>query len=205
MTGRAGTALLAETADRVGLTTALSRLVGACRSWRNNPGKVIRDLVVMLADGGDALRHLQVLVGQPELFGAVASPSTANRTITALADDELAVERIDAARRRARARAWASGAAPPVVAAVERGEVTDEPLCLDFDATLITAHADGKDGAAPTYKRGFGFHPLGCWLDRGDGTGEALAGMLRSGNAGSVRHEVARVEWDSSKGGRLMP
>jgi hypothetical protein len=56
---------------------------------------------------------------------------------------------------------------------------------MDFDATLITAHSDDKDRAAPTYKHGFGFHPLGCWLDRGDGTGEALAAMLRPGNAGS--------------------
>jgi hypothetical protein len=43
---------------------------------------------------------------------------------------------------------------------------------VDFDATLITAHSDDKDGAAPTYKRTWGFHPFGCWLDRGDGTGE---------------------------------
>jgi hypothetical protein len=186
MTGRSGTALLAETADRIGLTAGLSRSVGGCRSWiEHDPGKVIRDLVVMLADGGDALRHLKVLDGQPQLFGDVASPATANRTIVALAADELAVERIDVARRRARATAWAAGAPPPVVAAAARGEQVDEPLCVDFDATLITAHADGKDGAAPTYKRTFGFHPLGCWLDRGDGTGEALAAMLRPGNAGS--------------------
>jgi DDE family transposase len=51
-------------------------------------------------------------------------------------------------------------------------------------ATLVEAHSD-KQGAAPTYKHGFGFHPLGCWLDRGDGTGEALAMILRPGNAGS--------------------
>jgi hypothetical protein len=77
-------------------------------------------------------------------------------------------------------------------------------LCVDFDATLITAHSDDKDGAAPTYKRGWGFHPLGSWLDRGDGTGEALAAMLRPGNAGSVRHEVARVEWTHRREVRLM-
>jgi hypothetical protein len=185
MTGLSGTALLAETADRIGLTGGLSRSVGRCRSWiAHDPGKVVRDLVVMLAHGGDALRHLKILDGQPELFGTVASPATVNRTIVALGNDELVVERIAVARRRARRRAWAAGAAPPVVAAA-RGEPVDEPLCMDFDATLITAHADDKDGAAPTYKRGFGFHPLGCWLDRGDGTGEALAAMLRPGNAGS--------------------
>lgn len=185
MTGRAGTALLAETADRTGLTAGLSRAVGGCRSWqRHDPGKVVRDLVVMLADGGDALRHLAVLDGQRELFGDVASPATANRTIVALSDDERVVERIDAARRAARATAWDT-APPPVVAAAAQGAPVDEPLCIDFDATLITAHSDDKDGAAPTYKRGFGFHPLGCWLDRGDGTGEALAAMLRPGNAGA--------------------
>ena len=52
---------------------------------------------------------------------------------------------------------------------------------IDLDATLVSAHSD-KEQAAPTYKRGFGFHPLLAYLDA---TGEALAGMLRPGNAGS--------------------
>jgi hypothetical protein len=66
---------------------------------------VLHDVVVMLADDGDALRHMKFLDGQSELFGAVASPATTNRTIVAVADDELAVERLDAARRRARVAA----------------------------------------------------------------------------------------------------
>jgi hypothetical protein len=185
-TGRTGTALLAEAADRLGLTAALSTAVGGCRSWLlHDPGKVVRDLVVTLADGGDALRHMAVLRGQPELFGEVASPATVNRTIVALAEDELVVEQLAHARLAARTTAWHAGAAPPVVAAAACGEVPDEPLCLDFDATLLEVHSDDKDGAAPTYQRGFGFHPLGCWLDRGDGTGEALAALLRPGNAGA--------------------
>ena len=80
MTGRAGTALLGRVADRVGLTDGLSQAIGRCRSWtEHDPGKVVRDLVLMLADGGDALRHLKVLEGQVELFGEVASaaPPTA--------------------------------------------------------------------------------------------------------------------------------
>jgi hypothetical protein len=64
---------------------------------------VLRDVVVMLADDGDALRLHEVLDGQSELFGAVASPATTNRTIVAAAD-ELAVERLDAAHRRWRPR-----------------------------------------------------------------------------------------------------
>ena len=188
MTGRAGTALLAEVADTIGLTSGLQRTVNGCRSWTDHaPGKVVRDLLVMLADGGDALRHLKVLGGEDQevLFGPVASAATANRTIVALADDELVVERLAVARKAARARAWHLGGAPPVVAAALAGQRPDEPLCIDLDATLITAHCDDKDGAAVTYKKGWGFHPLLAYLDRGDGLGESLGGQLRPGNAGS--------------------
>lgn len=159
----------------------------------HEPGKVVRDLVVTLADGGDALRHLAVLGGEDQqpLLGPVASPATANRTVVALADDELVVERLAAARKAARLRVWATGGAPPVVAQAWAAQADPtvaapaEPLAIDLDATLITAHSDDKDGAAPTYKRGFGFHPLLAYLDRGDGCGEALAGVLRPGNAGA--------------------
>lgn len=186
MTGRAGTGLLAETADTLGLTAALRAAADGCRSWSQHPpGKVIRDLVLVLADGGDTLRHLGALGGEDQrvLFGDVASAATACRTVAALADDELAVTRLAAARRSMRVRSWEVGGAPPVVAAARRGETPAEPLAIDLDATLITAHCDDKDGAAPTYKRGFGFHPLLAYLDRGDGLGESLGGQLRSGNA----------------------
>ena len=52
---------------------------------------------------------------------------------------------------------------------------------LDLDATIVLSHSE-KEAAAPTWKHTFGFHPLLCFLDA---TGEALAGMLRPGNAGS--------------------
>jgi hypothetical protein len=56
---------------------------------------------------------------------------------------------------------------------------------VDVDATLVTAHSD-KEHAAPTFKRGYGFHPLCAFVDHGpDGTGEPLSVMLRAGNAGS--------------------
>ena len=188
VTGRAGTGLLAEVADTLGLTAALEDAVNGCRSWTDHaPGKVVRDLLLVLADGGDTLRHLKTLDGDDQrvLFGAVASPATANRTVVALAEDELVVERLATTRKAARARAWAHGGAPPVVAAAGAGERPAAPLCVDLDATLVTAHSDDKDGAAVTYKRGWGFHPLMAFLDRGDGLGESLAGMLRPGNAGS--------------------
>jgi hypothetical protein len=54
-------------------------------------------------------------------------------------------------------------------------------LVIDMDATLVTASSD-KEGAAPTWKKGYGFHPLGAWLAN---TRECLAMQLRPGNAGS--------------------
>jgi hypothetical protein len=129
--------------------------------------------VVMLADGGDAVSDLATLRDQPELFGQVCSTPTAWRILAEeLPDDLRGIAALWSALARVREQAWELGAAPVV------------PLILDVDATLIDAHSD-KQGAAPTYKQGFGFHPLGCWLDRGDGTGEALAGILRPGNAGA--------------------
>ncbi len=72
------------------------------------------------------------------------------------------------ARAAARAAVWAAGGAP-------------RSVTIDIDATLVDAHSDKQD-AAPAYKKGFGFHPLGAWCDE---TGEFLAGALRPGNAGA--------------------
>jgi hypothetical protein len=59
--------------------------------------------------------------------------------------------------------------------------VRPETITLDIDATLVASHSD-KELASGTYKGGFGFHPLCCYLDETD---EALAAILRPGNAGS--------------------
>jgi hypothetical protein len=148
---------------------------------------VLADLSLMLADGGTRLRHLEVLRGQPGLFGKVASVPTATRTLAALADHDAikgTLGALDAARAKVRERAWQLGALPAPVAAAAAGDDVG-PLCIDLDATLVVAHSDDKDGAAKTYKRTWGFHPMTAWLDRGDGTGEALAIELRKGNAGA--------------------
>ena len=164
----AGTGLLAELADRSGLTEALSVAMDDCGiSWHtHDPGVVLTHMAVAIADGADCLSKLAVLRNQEVLFGLVASHATAWRAIEAV--DAVELRRIDVARATARATVWAAGAAPATVT-------------LDFDATLVDAHSDKQD-AAPTYKRGFGFHPLGVWCDE---TGEALAAMLRPGNAGA--------------------
>jgi DDE family transposase len=168
--GHAGAALLRELADWVGLTAALG--------WRGPQGRrhpdaaVLRDLAVMLADGGDCLSDLAVLRDQPALFGQVASTPTAWRVLERTACDPDGLARLRAARAHARARAWAAGGDPDV-----------ELLIIDADATLVLAQTDAKEGAAGTYKHSFGFAPLLAYLDRGQAPGEPLAGLLRPGNA----------------------
>jgi len=65
------------------------------------------------------------------------------------------------------------------------GISAERPLVIDVDATLVNVHSE-KEGAAPTFKKGFGYHPLTAWFDHGpDGGGECAALVLRPGNAGS--------------------
>jgi hypothetical protein len=171
----AGAVLLGECADRLGLTGALSVGLGGLRQRRggHDPGRVVRDLAVMLADGGDALCDLRTLRDQPALFGAVASDATAWRVIDAICEHGL-LDALRSARARARDRAFALGARPAGA------------LVIDIDATLVTAHSD-KVATAGTYKGGFGFHPLLGYLDCPDleAGGQALGGLLRPGNAGA--------------------
>jgi hypothetical protein len=171
--GHAGAALLRALADRLGLTSVLGwRVPAGDRRHRHSDAVVLRDLAVMLADGGDCLSDLAVLRDQPELFGPVASTPTAWRVLERLAQDPDGLARLRLARAHARARAWAAGGDPEV-----------ELLVIDADATLVTAHSDAKEGAGGTYKGSFGFAPLLAYLDRGPAPGEPLAGILRPGNA----------------------
>jgi len=166
--GHAGARVLCDLADELGLSGGLSAAMAPTKQRRrgHDRGQVLVDLAVMLADGGEAISDLAVLRDQPVLFGEVASVPTAWRTLEAI--DDTVLVRIAAARAEARKVAWAAGADPGF-------------YVIDFDATLVNSHSD-KQGAAPNYKHGFGFHPLMAYLDA---TGEALAAKLRPGNAGS--------------------
>ncbi len=170
LVSHAGSALLAQVADKTGVTRALSLRLAGMKERRSghDPGRVIRDLAVMLADGGECLSDLGGLRDQQVLFGDVASDSTAYRMIERIASDAQLLDGLRAAHAKARAHAWELGVKPARVT-------------IDLDATLLTAHSE-KDGAAGTFKGGFGFHPMMAYLDE---TGEALAGLLRAGNAGA--------------------
>jgi Transposase DDE domain group 1 len=169
LVSRAGTALVAQTADRLGLSKALSVGLQALKRRRrgHDPGRVIRDLAVMAADGGECVSDLGAMRDQQPLFGEVASDSTAFRVIDGIACEQL-LEQLRAAHARARERFWKLHGAP-------------QRLTIDIDATLITSHSE-KEGAAGNYKGGFGFHPLHAYADE---TREALSALLRPGNAGA--------------------
>ncbi|MGH2984731.1 MAG: IS1380 family transposase [Solirubrobacterales bacterium] len=168
----AGTALLQELCDRTGLTEALSEAMAPTRerASAHDPGRVLRDLAVAIADGGDCVADLEALRGQGTLFGEVASETTAHRIVKSI--DSEALGALRRARAAAREAVWAQGGHPA-------------RITLDIDATILDAHSE-KEGAAGTYKRSFGYHPLCCYLDESDEqAAEPLAALLRPGNAGS--------------------
>ncbi len=161
-----GSLALRDLADGLGLTRGLSEAMAPRQERRptHDPGAILRDLVVMLADGGDCVSDLCALRDQSQVFGPVASTATAWRLVNALGKKEL--QGIREARKEAREKAWRRGGVP-------------KEIVLDIDATLVTSHSE-KEKATPNFKRGYGFHPVLCHLEE---SGEALAGILRPGNA----------------------
>src|SRR4051794_6593499 len=168
---QAGAVLLVAAAGEVGLDRALSAALAPWRSqWALlDPGKILLDLALSVALGGDCLADIALLRAEPAVFGRVASDPTVSRLIDALAATPVAaLAAINKARAAVRERVWKLAGEHGPDYQVDR----DRPLVIDLDATLITAHSE-KEQAAPTFKRGFGFHPLGSWVDHGsDGTGE---------------------------------
>ncbi|MGW0020920.1 IS1380 family transposase [Rhodococcus sp. NPDC003382] len=181
---QAGAVLLLRTAEKTGLTAALTTELSPYRKplAHHDPGKILLDLATALAIGGDCLADIAQLRAHPELFGAVASDPTVSRLIGVLAADaDTALAAIGRARATARTHAWTAAGTSAPDHAIDQAH----PLVLDIDATLVTAHSE-KEQAAPTFKRGFGFHPLCAFVDHGTGgTGEPVAMLLRPGNSGS--------------------
>lgn len=180
----AGATLLLAAAAKTGLGRELST---ALTPWRkplatHDPGKIVMDLAVSLAVGGDCLADIDQLRSRPRVFGPVASDPTVSRLISTLAADVVPVlSAINTARAAARENAWrGAGEQAP-----DHGADSGHPVIIDLDATLVGAHSE-KEHATPTYKRGFGFHPLCAFVDHGAaGTGEPVAMLLRPGNAGA--------------------
>jgi len=187
----AGVQLLVETARATGLDTALSK---GLAPWRkplatHDPGRIVAHLAMALAAGGDCPADIAVLRTGQGLFGPVASNATVSRLVDAMADDPAALAAVQAARAAVQTRIAGlvdqSTPSPDTDTGADSDTSTEAgaEVVVDIDATLITAHSDKQD-AAPTYKRGFGSHPLLAYLDHGPGgTGTPLVGLLRAGNA----------------------
>ena len=177
---QAGGVLLVETVRRIGLDAALSTALEPWRKPRavHDPGKVLLDLALAVALGGDCLSDIGVLRAEPAVFGPVASDPTVSRLVDTLAGaGPRALAAIRQARSDVRRRVWklAGPAAPDA-----GGEVI-----VDIDGVLVLAHSDKQDAAA-TWKKSLGHHPLVAFVDHGhEGYGEPVAGLLRPGNAGS--------------------
>ncbi len=177
-----GALLLRESIRVAGLDRGLSAGLSPWRpaGARHDPGKVLLDVATAVSLGGDCLSDLAAVRAQPAIFGAVASDPTVSRVFTALAGDvDAAVAAIRSARADARAAVWARRR--PLSGAP--GTRSGGQVIVDIDATLVGAHSD-KEGAEPTFKRGFGFAPMCSFVDHGaHGTGETLAIDLRPGKA----------------------
>jgi choline dehydrogenase-like flavoprotein len=174
-----GLHLLGELADRLGLSSGYSGAVpwSGDRAPAHDRGRLLTQVAVMVAGGGACVADMAALRDQPDLFGDVASAPTIWRALHSI--DGGVLDGLRRARGDARAKAW------------QTTEVDD--IVLDVDAALVEVHSANKEQAASSYKGGYGFHPMFCFADA---TGEALAGILRPGNAtaNSATDQLAVVD-----------
>ncbi|WTW91915.1 IS1380 family transposase [Streptomycetaceae bacterium NBC_01309] len=177
---QAGAVLLVETVRKSGLDAALSAALAPWRKTRavHDPGKVLLDVALAVALGGDCLADVGVLRAEPAVFGPVASDPTVSRLVDTLAAaGPKALAAIRSARAQVRERVW--------VLAGLSGPAADGRVTVDIDGVLVLAHSEKQDAAA-TWKKSFGHHPLVAFVDHGQaGSGEPVAALLRPGNAGS--------------------
>lgn len=169
VTGQAGTWMLGRLADRLGVWDGLSQAMAGTtvRSTAHDRGTVLTQLAMMIGAGGRCVSDLATLRDQPALFGTVASDATAWRTVN-----------LDVDERRRGAMVAVRQAAAAVLA--DRAGLDGEgEVVLDVDATVLHLHSENKQHAAPTFKHGFGFHPMLCFIEP---LGVPV-GVLRPGNA----------------------
>jgi hypothetical protein len=182
LAGHAGAVLLRKAAGQAGLTAGLAAaLWKAGKSPVFDRGVVLVSVAAAIALGATSMSGIAVLVHLAPVLGDAPGAPAVRRAL-GLAGTPAMLDRIARAHARARARVWqliedTTAGFPWLVIA---GKALTGWLVIDLDATLVTASSD-KQGAAPAWKKGYGFHPLGGWLAS---TRECLAMLLRPGNAG---------------------
>ena len=168
-----GLGLMAAFADRIGLGDSMSAAVPwrGERAFAHDRGKVLVHAGLMLAGGGESCADIETLAAGSDrpLLTGVCSDTTLWRTLNQDLTPGV-VDAVWAAVAAVRAKVWARSSAT----------AGTDPIVLDIDASLVEIHSENKQGAAAHFKRGFGFHPMFCFADA---TGEALAAVLRPGNA----------------------
>jgi len=182
LVGHAGAVLLRKLADRAGLTAGLGpALARSGRFPLVDRGMALVSTAVAIVLGATSMNDISLLDHHAAVLGAGPSDTTVRRTLE-LADSRT-LDKIARVRARVREHMWSLICARPAGFPWLRvaGKLLEGWLVIDMDATLVTAHSD-KEGAAPTFKKGYGFHPLGTCLAN---TTESLAMLLRPGNAGS--------------------
>ena len=134
---------MTSTVRAAGLDVGLSAALAPWRSANavHDPAKVLLDLAITLALGGDTCSDLAVVRAEPAVFGPVASDPTLSRTIARLAADvDRVLPAIDRARATARARVWGAAGTH----ALDHGADARHPVVVDVDATLVTSHREGE-------------------------------------------------------------
>lgn len=181
-----GTLLIADTANSLGIADVLDEHLAGLTpdTITHTAGTVMTSMAVALTAGATCLDDLNLLnpLVNTGLTRTTGSVTTAHRRVHQLADRvDVVDDKMTRAMRTIRTRAWnALGTLNPTTCATKA-----DPLIIDIDASLIHIHSNKQD-AAPTYKGGYGFHPLCAFLDHGPGLGgEPLALLMRPGNAGA--------------------
>ena len=165
LVGHVGLYLLGRFADRLGVGEVLSAPFGSGDGLVHDRGAVLVHAMLMPAGGGEACTDVEFLRSEPGLFGRVGSDSTLYPTMRSI--DSGIRAGLGEGMATVRERVW------------DRLS-TDAVVVLDIDSSLHEVHTESKQGTGPTYKGGWGFHPMYCFSDY---TGECLAAELRRGNA----------------------
>ena len=182
LVANAGLVLTRKTADMSGLTSGLGACYAQGRSDKLDRGVVLVGAAGMIAGGARTICQAEAMASShTETFGPGASDTTLWRCLCETT--EPVMTRIARVRAKARRRVWGwlSGRQSGFPWVKAGGKQLTGWVVVDLDATLVDAYSD-KEGAAGTFKGGYGHHPLGAWCAN---TGEALVLMLRAGNAGS--------------------
>jgi hypothetical protein len=193
LVGHAGAVLLRKLAGQCGLTEALDAALARAGAFPQlSRGVVLVSTAIAIALGATSMADVAVLGHLSLVLGPAPSGSTVRRAL-GLACDPVLVK-VSQARARIRRHVWdLIGATPAGFPWLEvAGRVMAGWIAIDMDATLVTAHSD-KEKAAPTWKKGYGFHPLAAWCMN---TRECLDMMLRPGNAGSNTFEDHKAVLD---------